>query len=98
MAVSVSIHVHLDGSLDGAPQPSPSPRVYVEGAHPKGFAVSKSGLRALRDHETRREFISAATDFREFLNHWTFVSEGGLPTQLGASLWPSQEIYVNAVE
>jgi hypothetical protein len=69
--VAASIRLARDGQLLDGPRESPSPRVYIEGGHPAGYAITAGGLRLLRDDPERRAiFAACALDFRAFLDHW----------------------------
>ncbi len=99
----VAIRLAPDGSITGPPRKSPSPRIFIEGGRPEGYAISPAGLRLLRDDPEQRAIFAACCDpktgFRAFLDHWRFLDqENGVVRVLGASLWPAQEAYLAAVE
>jgi hypothetical protein len=93
--VPVSIRLARDGQLLDAPRKSAAPRVYIQGGHEGGYAISAAGLRILRDDpDERAKFVAAATSFRSFLDSWYFTPPGSPPTLLGPNLWPAQQTYV----
>src|SRR5712692_7526410 len=62
--------------------------------------VVAHALPVLRDDPDALAFLRDCTGpdgFRRFLTEWVFLSEGGAPSTLGSSLWPSQEIFLEAI-
>jgi len=97
--VAASIRLAPTGKLLDGPSESPSPRVYIEGGHEGGYAITAAGLRILRDDpEQRATFAACALDFRAFLDVWTFTPPGSPPRILGDDLWAAQEMFVSTVE
>jgi hypothetical protein len=89
-----TVTLDLDGQVVGKPEPSTTNRIRVGD---REFAISADGLRLLRDDpDQRRIFVQCATDFRAFLDHWTFIPEGKPPTLLGPNLWRAQDMYARA--
>lgn len=98
--MSRAVRFARDGRVLDGPRRARAPRVFVEGGHAQGYAISSDGLRILRDDsDARRQFLSAAVSFRAWLDCWQFLDqETGLVRVLGQEVWPAQQAYITVAE
>lgn len=91
------VEYDLDGSLVGSPRKAAASRVRVQG---RLYASTDESQRILKeDRAARQQFIDAARSFRAFLDYWSFLDqETGQTRRLGSSLWPAQQILLDAIE
>jgi len=89
--VPATVTLNHAGERVGDPRRSTGWQVEIDG---NVYAVSPEGFKTLGSSaEARAIFAACATDFRAFLDHWTFIPSGKPPMILGQNMWRSQETF-----